>query len=101
MNSKELEAFRKSIDFESYLQEKLKNPVFRQYFDEFGRQLEISYALLQMRKKSKLSQAQVAKKIGTSQSNIARIEAGRENFTVQTLEKFAKAYKRNLKVEFV
>ncbi len=89
------------VDFQPYLDEQLKDPTFKKYYDEFGRQFEIAYALLQMRKKSKLSQAQVAKKLGTSQSNIARIEAGNENVTVQTLEKFAKAYKRNLKIEFV
>ena len=91
----------KLLDFQDYLDEKLKDPVFKKYYDEFGRQLEIAYALLQMRKKAKLSQAQVAKKLDTSQSNIARIEAGNENVTVQTLEKFAKVYKKDLKIEFV
>lgn len=92
---------KKPVDFQEYLAEQLKNPKFKQYYDEFGQQLEIAYAILQLRKKLKLSQKVIAKKIGTSQSNIARIESGNENMTVQTLHKIAKAYKRDLKIEFV
>lgn len=93
--------FKKSIDFQAHLQEKLKDPQFKKYYDEFGKQLEIAYGLLQLRKKMGLSQRQLAKKVGTTQSNIARIESGQQNFTVELLQRIAKAYKRNVKIEFV
>lgn len=93
--------FQRETNFQVYLDKQLKDPKFKRYYDEFGKQLEIAYALLRLRKKMGLSQSVLAKKIGTTQSNIARIEAGNENFTVQTLERIAKVYKRDLKIEFV
>lgn len=101
MKIKNIKAFKKSIDFDLFLQEQLKNPVIKKYYDEFGKQLEVAYALLQLRKKMGLSQKALAAKLGTSQSNIARLEAGNENVTVQTLARIAKVYKRDLKIEFV
>lgn len=92
---------KQSNDFQDYLNEQLKDPEFKKYYDEFGKQLEIAYQLLQLRKKKGMSQYEVAKKLGTSQGNIARIESGNQNFTVKMLMKFAKVYKRNLKIEFV
>ena len=38
-------------DFKTYLAEQLKDPKARAYFTEYGKQLEIAYQLLQMRKK--------------------------------------------------
>lgn len=93
--------FKKAIDFQAFLEEQLKNPEIKKYYDEFGKQLEVAYAILQLRKQIGLSQKQLAKKVGTTQSNIARIESGQQNFTVELLQRIAKAYKRNLKIEFV
>lgn len=90
----------KLIDFEDVLKEHLKDPEFKRYFDEFGKQLEISYSLLQMRKRAKMSQAQLAKKIGTTQSNVARMEAGNQNFTVGMLTRIADAFGKDLTVSF-
>ena len=46
-----------------------------------------------------MSQAELAKKINTKQSNIARMEMGQQNFTIDTLQKIAKAFKRELKIK--
>ena len=92
---------KKSNDFQVYLEECLKDPKFKKLFDEYGKQLEIAYQILQLRKKKKLSQAQLAKKIGTTQSNIARMEAGQQNFTTDTLQKIAYAFDCDLRIDFV
>jgi ribosome-binding protein aMBF1 (putative translation factor) len=88
------------IDFQELLEKELKDPEFKKGYDEYGRQLEIAYQILQLRKKKKLSQAQLAKKIGTKQSNIARMESGNQNFSVEILEKIADAFECNLKIMF-
>jgi ribosome-binding protein aMBF1 (putative translation factor) len=93
--------FKKSTNFDLYLQKLLKDPELKKYYDEVGKQLEIAYKINQLRKKEGLSQLDLAKKIGTTQSNVARLEAGNQNFTTETLQKIAKAFKRELKVEFV
>jgi len=92
---------QKAVDFQDYLAEKLKNPRFRKYYDEYGKQLEIAYQILQLRRQKRMSQAELARKIGTKQSNIARMEAGQQNFTTDTLQKIAAVFKRDLKIEFV
>jgi len=91
----------KYLSFERHLSEQLKNPEFKKHYDEYGKQLEIAYQILQLRKQEKMSQAELAKRIGTRQSNIARMEAGQQNFTTDTLQKIASVFKRKLKVEFV
>lgn len=48
-----------------------------------------------------MSQAELAKKIGTKQSNIARMEKGQQNFTTETLQRIASALGRELRIEFV
>lgn len=67
---------KKDLDFEEYLAEQLKNPEIKKYYDEYEKQLEIAYKILQLRKHTGISQSEFAKKIGAKQSNIARMEAG-------------------------
>lgn len=78
----------------------MKDPEFKKWFDYYGKQLEISYNLLQMRKRARLSQAQLAKRLGTTQSNVARMEAGNQNFTLGMLARIADAFGKDLKVSF-
>ncbi len=33
---------QKAVDFQEYLSERLKNPRFKKYYDEHGKQLEIA-----------------------------------------------------------
>ena len=98
MNKKE---FKKSINFQTYLEEQLKDPKMKRLYDEYGKQLEVAYQILQLRKKQGMSQNQLAKKLGTTQSNIARLEAGQQNLTTGTLQKIAGVFRRDLKIEFV
>ena len=92
---------KKAVDFQEYLNEKLKNPKIKKYYDEYGKQLEIAYQILKLRKQKGISQAELAKKIGTKQSNVARMETGQQNFTTDTLQKIASVFNRDLKIEFV
>lgn len=90
----------KATKFSDYLAEELKDPEAKRLFDEYGRQLEISYKILQTRKQKGLSQAELAKKIGTKQSNVARIESGQQNVTIKLLDRIALALDMQLEVNF-
>jgi ribosome-binding protein aMBF1 (putative translation factor) len=90
--------FSKATDFEHYLSGQLKDEKLKAKFNEFGKQLEIAYQIVGLRKRRKMSQFTLAKKIGTTQSNIARLESGRENFTIGFLKKIAVALNGELKV---
>jgi DNA-binding XRE family transcriptional regulator len=89
---------KKATDFQKYLQEQLKNKKIKKYYDEYDKQMEIAYQIIKLRKNKKMSQLALAKKIGTTQGNIARMESGQQNFTIEILDKVAKAFDRNLKV---
>lgn len=87
--------------FEHYLAQQMKNRVFRKAYEEESQRLEIAYRILQLRKRQRLSQKELARRLRTTQSVVARMEAGQQNFTTDTLQKIASAFKRNLKIEFV
>lgn len=91
---------KKSNDFQKYLKKNLKDADFKDHFYNYGKQLEIAYQISQLRKKTKISQVELAKRMGTTQSNIARMEAGQQNFTTNTLSKIAMAFNYNLKINF-
>ena len=94
-----IEKQKKARDFNDYLKLELKDPKNKRLFDEYGRQLEIAHQILNLRKKRGMSQAELAKAIGSRQSNVARIESGSQNFTVNLLNKLALALKAELKIE--
>ena len=102
MNKKKIiKKEKKAVDWQKYLNRQLRDQSVRKYYDEYGKQLEIAYQILQLRKKQKMSQTELARRLKTKQSNVARMEAGQQNFTTDTLQKVADIFKRQLKVEFV
>ena len=52
---------------------------------------KISRVLYNARKAAKLTQKELAERLNTSQSFIARMEQGRVNITIQTIAKYAAA----------
>lgn len=57
---------------------------------------QIGKRIAEVRQEVKMTQAMLAKKIGTTQSAVARIESGRQNVTSNMLKKISTALKRNL-----
>jgi len=92
---------KKAPDFQDYLAQQLKNKKIKAIYDDYGKQLEIAYKIIELRKKAGISQAELAEKLGTKQNNIARIESGGQNLTTQTLQKIALAFRRDLKIDFI
>lgn len=92
---------KKKMSFDLELEKELKDPVFKKAFDEAGKQLEIAYKINKLRIEAGMTQAEFARKLGTSQSNIARIVIGNQNCTTATLQKIAEVFNKELRVEFV
>jgi transcriptional regulator with XRE-family HTH domain len=61
----------------------------------------LASALLHMRGRSQLTQAQVAARMSTTQTAIARLESGRQNPSVQTLQSYARANGYCLEIGFI
>lgn len=77
----------------------MENPAFRQEYGRADAEYSIVEALIQARKRKHLSQEEVAKRIGTTQSAIARFEGGRTVPSMGTLRKYAEATGSRLRVE--
>jgi ribosome-binding protein aMBF1 (putative translation factor) len=87
--------------FSEDLKRDLKDPKFRAGFDKEGVRLELALAVLRLRRKRKMSQKALAIKAKTSQSAIARIEAGGGNCTLETMSRIASALRVTAKISFV
>ena len=88
--------------FQSRLQEEIKDPEFKAYYQEERKALNLAMKIVKLREEKGLTQQQLAKLMGTSQQAISRIESGEYmGFTLKTLEKIAEATGTRVKVEFV
>lgn len=71
------------------LAKRIKRKSFAEAYEEAGYLLDIGVMIARLRDKAGFSQSQLAKKIGTTQSVISRIENGNQNLTVKMLAKIA------------
>lgn len=77
-----------------------KDRAYRQAYDALEEEFALAQAIAQARAKAGLTQAEVAERMQTTQSNVARMEAGRTTPSTRTLEKFAQAIGARLKISF-
>ncbi|HEV2383225.1 MAG TPA: helix-turn-helix transcriptional regulator [Terriglobia bacterium] len=80
-----------TIPFEEFKARLLANPKVRAEYDALAPEFEISAELIRARRRAGLSQAELAVRMGTSQSAIARLESGQTLPSTKTLLRFAKA----------
>lgn len=94
---------RKKDDLDKYLEKALKrDPSLKERLEKADRAWDIAFQVYDLRKKAELTQTQLAKLVGTRQSNIARIEsADYTGYTFKTLEKITKALKAHLEIRIV
>ncbi len=94
---------RKKDDLDRTIEKILKeDPAFQYELDQAGAAWGIALQIYDLRKKAGLTQTQLAKLVGTTQSNIARIEAADyTGYTHKTLEKVARALNAKLEVRLV
>ena len=88
------------LDFNDYKKEVLKNPRVKAEYDRLQPEFTLINALIEARKNKGLTQAQLAQKIGTKQSAIARIESGNANPSIGFLQKLAEALGKKLVIQF-
>lgn len=92
-------AMRKTAKTQGWFEEKLKNSKFRKGFEEELEKLSIGEQLVRLRLQSNLTQAQVAKRDGTTATAISRYEnAEYDRYEIQTLRKIVEACGCQLKL---
>lgn len=71
--------------------EMLQDPEIRREYERLGPEFELIRSLIEARNRAGLTQAQLAERMGTTQSVIARLEGGRSTPTWSTLRRYAEA----------
>lgn len=69
-------------------------------YDALGEEFDLARALIEARTAAGLSQSQLARRMKTSQSYIARIEGGKVRPSTDALERFAHATRTRLRIAF-
>ncbi len=88
-------------DFQAFKRQQLaQKPSLKKAYDDLAPQYELAAQAIEARLKTGLSQADMAKKVGTGQSSIARLESGEYNPSIKFLAKVAKATGTKLAVKF-
>ena len=85
-------------DFQKHLQESLKDEAFRAEYEAKELRYKVIDILVGLRIQYKLTQAELAKKLGTTQAVVSRIENGSVNVGIDFLQKLATEY--NLAIYF-
>jgi len=80
-----------TIPMEEIEKRLLSNPKVKAEFDALAPEFEIATELIRARIRSGLSQAELALRMGTSQSAVARLEGGKTLPSTKTLLRFAEA----------
>ena len=88
-------------DLDELLEENLKDPEFKEAWDETETEYQIRSMLIAARLENNLTQKQLSEKSGIRQSNISRIEKGVCMPTIPTLCEIAKSYGKKIKIEMI
>ena len=78
----------------------MKDPEYRREYDALEEEFALILEVAKARKRAGLSQAELARRMKTTQSTIARLESGRGLPSTRTLGRFAKATGHRLKISF-
>jgi len=92
---------RKSL--KEFKKRALERPEIRREYDRLAEEFSFLDQILEARAEAGLTQAEVAARLGTSQSAIARLESpsGRHSPSIATLQKYASALGYRLEVRLV
>ena len=89
-----------SLDFEDYLNEKLKDPKFKAAYDALEAEDKIIRAMIEAEIQSGLTSEALSEKTGISQAEINELENGGADPTLSMLQKLAAGLGMRLRLEF-
>ncbi len=87
-------------DFRKFLDEQLEDPEFKAEWDALHPERALVQAMIDARKRTGMTQQQLAEKTGISQSDISKFETGGGNPSIKTLQRLAAGMGMILQVEF-
>jgi DNA-binding XRE family transcriptional regulator len=98
----EASAMKRKTNFDQYLEEQLKDQGFAERFKKAGEAWDVALELAALRKESGLSQKELAKRVGTTQQQISRLESpSYEGHSLSMLRRVAEALGATIRVELL
>lgn len=88
-----------SISFEEIKNDLLKDSEFKTEYEKLKPRYEAIEQIIKARKEQNITQAELAKRVGTQKSNISRLESGNYNPSLDFLTKVSKALGKKLSVQ--
>ena len=76
------------------------DPDYAQAYDELGPEFALARSLIEARAGAGLTQTELAERMETTQSVVARLESGRVNPSTKTLQKIARSTGTTLRISF-
>jgi DNA-binding XRE family transcriptional regulator len=93
---------RKIIRFDDVLAESLRDPEFRRHFEAYDLPVRLAIEIASLRREKRITQAQLAAKMGVTQQFVARLENSEKTMpSLRTLTRLAEALGRRLHVSFL
>lgn len=86
----------KAIPFEKLKADLMKDPEFRREYEKLEPEFQIARALIGARIKKKMTQAEIAKKAGTKQPVISRLEGAQGSPSLSLIKRIAHALNARL-----
>ncbi len=87
-----------SVSFDTIKNELMMDEEFREEYDKLKPRYEIIAQIIETRKEQNMTQAELAKRVGTQKSNISRLESGNYNPSLDFLIKVARSLGKELSV---
>lgn len=88
-----------SISFEEMKKDLLKDDEFKTEYEKLKPRYEAIEQIIKARKEQNMTQAELAKRVGTQKSNISRLESGTYNPSLDFLTKVSEALGKSLSVQ--
>lgn len=87
--------------YKKFKQQLLKDKEIKKAYKDLGAEFDLIEEIIKKRIDLGLTQAELAKKLGTKQSAISRLERGNYNPTVLFLRNLAEAFGSELRISFL
>ncbi|MCD8106626.1 MAG: helix-turn-helix domain-containing protein [Oscillospiraceae bacterium] len=88
-------------NFDDFVKEQLKDPEFRAEYESLQAEYSLMQAMIDARHENGITQKELSKRTGISQSDISKFEGGGGNPSMKTLKRLAAGLGMSVKIEFV
>jgi predicted transcriptional regulator len=78
----------------------MREPKYRKAYEALEEEFVLASAVMDVRNRAGLTQEQLARKMGTTQPVVARLESGRTRPSMRTLDRLAEATGSRLRISF-